>query len=207
MKKIIVLFFVLALALTLGFTATTATAAAADTCPNTGGDWVKVDDLSGLSYSYTAPSGYLVAEWCYKASTTVVYGNVNPPQKSVTVSSTVLNPAGNNYQELSHASFRLVKSADPQWCSPGYWRNHLGAWGPTGYSPNDSFYLAIGYYPKLSQQGIRSGATTNPTLGYVLKYPQYYGGGAFNDVGDLLSSAHPGVNFTGIRVQDSCPLK
>lgn len=31
---------------------------AGDTCPDTG-DWVKVDDLSGLSYEYTDPGGKL----------------------------------------------------------------------------------------------------------------------------------------------------
>lgn len=50
------------------------------------------------------------------------------------------------------------------------------------------------------------GATTNPTLWEVLQAPQWYDGDAFNAVGDLLSAAHPDVNFTGERVEDSCPL-
>jgi len=40
----------------------------------------------------------------------------------------------------------------------------------------------------------------------VLQSPQYYGGDAFNAVGDLLSAAHPDVNFNGERIEDSCPL-
>ena len=206
MKKLIALVFVLALALSLSAVSTTPTLAAPNVCPDTGDDWVKVDHLTGQSYTYTAPDGYLVAEWCYKASTTVVTGDVNPPQKTVTVTSTVLNPVDNNIQDLSHASFRLVEDKGGQWCSPGYWRNHLNAWGPTGYSPDDLFFDALDYYPPLSPQGKRAGATTNPTLGQVLQFPQYYGGDAFNAVGDLLSAAHPDVNFDGTRVPDSCPL-
>ena len=86
---------------------TTPVQASQETCPNSGG-WDKVDPLSGLSYTYTVPSGKLVTEWCYKASTTVVYGVVNPPAGVVTVESTVLNPQENNYQNLSHASFKLI---------------------------------------------------------------------------------------------------
>jgi hypothetical protein len=64
----------------------------------------------------------------------------------------------------------------------------------------------LGYSPTLSKLGKTAGATTNPTLLQVLQSPQYYGGDAFNAVGDLLSDAHPDVNFLGERVEDSCPL-
>lgn len=94
-----------------------------------------------------------------------------------------------------------------QWCSPGYWRqeHHLDSW-PTTISPDDPFVDALGYAPTLSRKGERDGATTNPTLWEVLQNPQWYGGDDFNAVGDLLSAAHPDVNFTGERVEDSCPL-
>jgi hypothetical protein len=46
----------------------------------------------------------------------------------------------------------------------------------------------------------------DPTLQEVLDNPQIYGGGAFNNVGDLLSAAHPDVDFQGDRIEDSCPL-
>jgi hypothetical protein len=98
--------------------------------------------------------------------------------------------------------------ADPQWCSPGYWRqpHHLHAWAATGYSPETLFFAALGYYPERSNNGVRRNATTNPTLLYVVQNPQFYGGGPFNAVGDLLSGAHPDVHFTGTRVENSCPL-
>jgi hypothetical protein len=56
----------------------------------------------------------------------------------------------------------------------------------------------------LSKLGIKMGMTTNPTLLQVLQGPQYYGGAAFNAVGDYLSAIY--VNFNGIRVPGSCPL-
>lgn len=95
----------------------------------------------------------------------------------------------------------------PQWCSPGYWRqaHHLGSWTATDYVPSDLYTAKIGSITR-SNPGVRANAPTNPTLLEVLQYPQYYGGGAFNSVGDLLSASHPDVNFEDLRVEDSCPL-
>ena len=76
-----------------------------ETCPNSGG-WIKIDGLSGTSFTYTAPEGKLISETCYKAGTSVIYKTISPPQKSVTVTSTVGH-------DLSHASFRLVNEPDP----------------------------------------------------------------------------------------------
>jgi len=76
-----------------------------ETCPN-GGGWIKVDGLSGTSYTYTAPEDKLIAETCYKAGTVVEYDTIIPPQKTVTVISTV-------GFDLSHASFRLVDEPQP----------------------------------------------------------------------------------------------
>lgn len=89
------------------------------------------------------------------------------------------------------------------WCSPGYWRNHPAAWEATGISPTalySSFYPASTLSKKASNQ--------NPTLGQVLQAPQTYGGEAFNNVGDLLSDAHPDVSWSpgDDRTEDSCPL-
>jgi len=108
--------------------------------------------------------------------------------------------------------YNLCKYEEPpqggEWCSPGYWRQpqHLDSWAATGYSPDDLFYDIFKYYPPLSKLAVESGATYNPTLLQVLQAPQYYGAEAFNAVGDLLSAAHPDVNFLGERVEDSCPL-
>ncbi|MFW5696774.1 MAG: hypothetical protein ACOCXR_03200 [Phototrophicaceae bacterium] len=97
--------------------------------------------------------------------------------------------------------------ADPTWCSPGYWRqpHHLDSWAATGISP-DAKYSAYFGPVTLSNNGARRRASADPTLWEVLQSPQFYGGAAFNNVGDLLSGAHPDVNFNGTRVEDSCPL-
>jgi hypothetical protein len=111
------------------------------------------------------------------------------------------------YQDrnIGHITFcwNLDYVAPGEWCSPGYWRqsHHLDSW-PTTISPDDAFSGTV----TLSKQGQRAGATSSPTLWQVLQSPQYYGGDAFNAVGDLLSGAHPNVNFLGERVEDSCPL-
>ena len=113
------------------------------------------------------------------------------------------NPAG-----LSNLTFCWnPEEVAQQWCSPGYWRqtHHLDSWEATGISP-DELYSAYFGLPTRSSQGVRNNAPTNPTLWQVLQAPQWYGGEAFNNVGDLLSAAHPDVNFLGDRVADSCPL-
>jgi hypothetical protein len=114
-------------------------------------------------------------------------------------------------RQISHVTFCWnldYTSPEAEWCSPGYWRqvHHLDSWEATEYSPEDNFYLAIGYYPDRTRQGVRDSAPTDPTLWQVLQAPQWYGGDAFNAVGDLLSTAHPDVNFEGERAEDSCPL-
>lgn len=83
-----------------------------ETCPNTtfteeDGGWVKVDGLSGTTYTFDVPDGFEVTDNCYKASTTVVYGTGD------TVTSTVTNHKG-KVQELSHASFFLVPIEIPE---------------------------------------------------------------------------------------------
>jgi hypothetical protein len=119
---------------------------------------------------------------------------------------------GFDNKDVSHATFcwnlDLPPAGGTQWCSPGYWRqeHHLDSWTATGYDPYDSFKNAIGYAPTLSKLGQKVGATADPTLFQVLSAPQYYGGDAFNAVGDLLSKAHPDVDFLDERVEDSCPL-
>jgi hypothetical protein len=128
------------------------------------------------------------------------------------VNNLVNYPVRAEYEGASNNVQLVVSNGCPpqvgEWCSPGYWRqpHHLSSWEATGYSPDDLFYDALGYYPTLSKKGTEDGATTNPTLWEVLQSPQWYGGDAFNAVGDLLSEAHPDINFLGIRVEDSCPL-
>jgi hypothetical protein len=94
---------------------------------------------------------------------------------------------------ISHVIMCQMESEqeEGQWCSPGYWRqeHHLDAWEATGYSPED-------LYPG-----------TEYSLWYILQNPKIFARlGLYEAVGDLLSGAHPDVNFLGERIEDSCPL-
>lgn len=71
-------------------------------------------------------------------------------------------------------------------CTPGYWRNHLEDWPPTGYSPEQIFDSVFGtsYF--------------SPT--YTLNNAIRQGGGGVNRLARhgtaaLLSAAHPDVNY------------
>jgi len=108
--------------------------------------------------------------------------------------------------DLSNVTLCSNPSDNPpssNWCSPGYWRNHPAAWEATGISPTAPY---SGYFAAntLSMKA----SNKNPTLEQVLQAPQTYGGDAFNNVGDLLSDAHPDVNWSSgdDRTEDSCPL-
>ena len=117
--------------------------------------------------------------------------------------------AGGQSADLSNITLCSNPQDNPNpnnWCSPGYWRNHPAAWEPTGFSRDDNYVESTGENVTLSRLGMRSGANPNPTLGEVVDGPQFYGGEAFNIVGDLLSAAHPDVDFDGERTEDSCPL-
>jgi len=71
-------------------------------------------------------------------------------------------------------------------CTPGYWRNHLEDWPPTGYAPGDDFDATFGvnYF------------NPNITLGTAINLG---GGGvrrlARHGTAALLSSSHPDVNY------------
>lgn len=71
-------------------------------------------------------------------------------------------------------------------CTPGYWRNHLEEWAPTGYAPGDDFDTTFGvdYF--------------NPDI--TLEQAVNLGGGGVNRVARhgtaaLLSAAHPDVDY------------
>ena len=97
------------------------------------------------------------------------------------------------------------------WCSPGYWRQdqHLDSWAATGYSPDDNFFDATGVQATRTPQGIAEGAPEDPTLFEVVDNPQWYGGDDTNIVADLLSAAHPEVNYNPPPFRQNalpCPL-
>lgn len=116
MKKYVILLAGLVLLVT-GLTAFMSPAGAngQEVCPE-GDGWTNHIQVDAQSYTHTAPEGYSITENCYKASTTVVIG-FGP-----TVKSTVWNKEGCpdtngcNYQDISHASFLLVKDEPEPTC-------------------------------------------------------------------------------------------
>jgi hypothetical protein len=181
------------------------------------------------SVSFTAPAGYLADGACIKAGQLhtgplgdgTYDGDGNPvaagdPAACFVVSGVGTATAtvariggGRTCQGISHVDFVIVEEPrEPQWCSPGYWRNHLDeaavAAAAGGFSLSDTYSSHFGAAPARTPLGVREGVSTDPTLLQVLARPQWYNSGAFNNVGDLLSAAHPDVDFTGER--GTCPL-
>lgn len=70
-------------------------------------------------------------------------------------------------------------------CTPGFWRNHLYHWGPTGYSPtmkvNEVFDCDL--------------VGADVTLGMAIDAPQTYGTLVFHAIAALLNASHPDVDY------------
>lgn len=82
-----------------------------EVCPQNENGWTSHQSGGSITASYDAPEGKLIVGWCYKAGTTLVFNDpdpIDPPVKSINLSSTVLNPQNNNYQQISHFSVRLI---------------------------------------------------------------------------------------------------
>lgn len=181
-------------------------ASAADTCPDGVDGWVKIDDVPGgtqTTYGLSpvgslvtnSPSTgrvtvYLPAGWtadvCVKGALEIVqeYGLGNGDSTSVATMTPSGNPA-----DVSHVSYRLHEPEISEWCSPGFWRNNYGAWPATGYSPTSI------------------DSVTGVSFGTILANPKTYARtGDYERIADILSGAHPDVDFTGERTPDSCPL-
>lgn len=78
-------------------------------------------------------------------------------------------------------------------CTPGYWKNHLASWGPTGYSPSQTLGTVF------SVAGL--GSLSSDSLLTALSYG---GGSSLVDakrillraaVAALLNAAHPDVDY------------
>jgi hypothetical protein len=116
-------------------------------------------------------------------STTTTTSTYTPPTTTTTPPPTTQPPGG-------------------EFCTPGFWKNNPGAVAETGVDMTQS-YNAL-FDPDVN--GTRKGGVANPTLQQVLDSPQFYGGEAANNVAALLSAAHPDVDFTGERTENTCPL-
>ncbi|MGQ0714522.1 MAG: hypothetical protein ACT4PJ_12445 [Gemmatimonadaceae bacterium] len=71
-------------------------------------------------------------------------------------------------------------------CTPGFWKNSVGSWPPTGFSPNQNFDVVFGV------------SAFNPDI--TLLQALNLGGGGLNAlarhaVAALLNSSHPEINY------------
>lgn len=103
--------------------------------------------------------------------------NVNPSQVCLTI---------DNQENLTIDFGYVNESIEFSGCTPGYWKNHLDAWGPTGYAPADIFneVFGVAYF----------GASFN------LENALNSGGGGYNKVARhgtaaLLNANHPSINY------------
>jgi hypothetical protein len=167
---------------------------------------VTVTNGTYVAFVSTVPLGAVIVKggndaniYEYDGTVTADSGLASPPVGAQQ------NPAG--LSNLTFCTDDPGEEDEGEWCSPGYWRqaHHLESWAATGISPDELYSAHFGAVT-LGKKAQKDGAPLNPTLWEVLQSPQWYGGGAFNNVGDLLSGAHPDVNFLGERVEDSCPL-
>ena len=118
------------------------------------------------------------------------------------------HPQDISYTVAYAIEIRVLEPPDGAWCSPGFWKNNPLAVADTGVDMDDLYSAVFGAAPPRLPQGVNAGAPEEPTLQQVLDNLSWYGGEAFNDVGDLLSAEHPDVDFVlgDERVEDSCPL-
>jgi hypothetical protein len=160
-------------------------------------------DGTYVSFSSTFGIGAVIVKGSNDANVYVY----NPQEKS---DSGLASPPNASGKPAGLSNITFCWNPEPtggEWCSPGYWRqeHHLDSWVATGISP-DAKYSDYFEAVSLSKKAVKDGASEDPTLWEVLQSPEWYGGAAFNNVGDLLSTAHPDVDFNGERFEDSCPL-
>lgn len=87
----------------------------------------------------------------------------------------------------------VCKQGGGRGCTLGYWKNHLNAWGPTGYNPHHTvafMFKNASLYPSLANQTLLQGLnfTGGPTLTHkaALLIKQA--------IPAVLSANHPGVD-------------
>jgi len=90
--------------------------------------------------------------------------------------------------------FSVTAQCGDQACSPGFWRNHLERWRPTGFNPGDLFLTAF-QITNLSSPEIPANFNRSITLLQALNS----GGGSFGQTlflgtAALLNAAHPEVD-------------
>lgn len=156
--------------------------------------------------TYTVPYPEDTAQWPYQDATSRAI--VVSVQVAVTTSTGVTSKIAAKGWKVVCVPKKPEEPGEPAGCTPGYWRQvgepysnndqHLDSWGPTTYTPDDSFDAVFGVTSSMEQQGGRPPrpVISNPTLGTVVTIE----GGGQNAMGRhavaaLLNAAHPDVNY------------
>jgi len=104
------------------------------------------------------------------------------------------------------ASTATKLNACTEGCTPGFWKNHLDHWGPTGFSPDDTLYEVFSAY---DPYGVWPAILLNPELAELaddtlFEALNYHGGKGLlggarilfrQAVASLLNTAHPDVDY------------
>lgn len=117
-------------------------------------------------------------------------GSVSFPYPEVAGTMTFTIAIRDNYTQKQLKGYKWMITCEPpsgsQGCTPGYWKNHIEDWPPTGYSPANFFNTVFGvsYFGPL----------------YTLDNAINQGGGgvsrlARHGTAALLNAAHPAVNY------------
>lgn len=182
----------------------------------------KAEGLNTQSYQLTVPlseigdscndCGSTVHLQAHAAVLQIVNGQV--VQEETAYGGTIIDPVtGSWYGNISYTICCEEPTPTPtppcQWCSPGYWKNHLDSW--TAEEQGTLYSSVFGAAPSLSPNGVKSNAPTDATLLQVVSNPQWYGGGAANRVANWLSGIHLDANelcsFDGDEPDNYyCPL-
>jgi len=193
--KFFTIVVLLALALSVFVPSNASLAQSENVCPEAGG-LVKIDVNEGGGYTIKylegdfpvgfefEISGYTVTfsqpvDICVKAGNEwqMIYG--------VMVYEVQWTNTGGQTPDISHiVIYEFYDVYEGQWCSPGYWRNHLDE-VPVEL---DSYYGGF-------------------MVSDILENPKIHARtGLFEGLADYLSGLHDGVDYLGVRVEDSCPL-
>jgi len=109
---------------------------------------------------------------------------------TMTATSGCENPTGLDF----HGTVSWVVPVILQWCSPGFWKNHLDAWSTA--NQNKLYSTLVGAAP------LKAGSPSNPTLLQVVSNPQIFGGPATVSVANYLSGIAFGSSV-GTSADDS----
>ncbi|MCP3960096.1 MAG: hypothetical protein GY719_19800, partial [bacterium] len=155
---------------------------------------IVVSDNQGVSVSCSATSLAPGTSMTCAGSGFAIVGQY---QNLGTVTGTSSGPAycpGTTVSDSDYSHYWGNEDSGDQGCTPGYWKNHLDSWSPTGYSPGQSVpsvFSEAAAYPEAAAASL-------------LDALNFGGGGGVEgavrillraSVAGLLDAAHPGVAY------------